>query len=390
MKADVIVIGAGASGLMCAMEAGKRGRSVLVLEHTDRVCNKVRISGGGRCNFTNRICTKENYLSRNPHFCTSALSRFTPSDFIAMLERRRIRYQEQDAGRLFCTESSREIVDMLQVGCDRASVKFLLNCKVVEIRKEERFSVSTSRGVLDCESLVIATGGLSMPAIGATNFGYEVARQFGMKVTPLMPALTPLRFNREEREVFGVLSGVSIDANVRYKDVSFRDSVLFTHRGLSGPAILQVSSYWDGGAGAIAIDLLPEVDIAGILKSRRNSKMLLSTLLGQHLPGRFVKVWCAARSIDLKPLNQYSIKELDCIADSLHNWLFRPGAAEGFDKAEVTLGGVDTGGLSSKTMESKKTPGLYFLGEVIDVTGQLGGYNLHWAWASGYAAGQCV
>jgi predicted Rossmann fold flavoprotein len=259
----------------------------------------------------------------------------------------------------------------------------------MEIRKEGRFSVSTNRGVLDCESLVIATGGLSMPAMGATNFGYEVARQFGMKVTPLMPALTPLRFNREEREVFGVLSGVSIDANVRYKDASFRDSVLFTHRGLSGPAILQISSYWEG-AGAIAIDLLPEIDIAGILKSRRNSKMLLSTLLGQSLPGRFVKVWCATRSFDLKPLNQYSTKELDCIADSLHNWQFRPGAAEGFDKAEVTLGGVDTGGLSSKTMESKKTPGLYFLGEVIDVTGQLGGYNLHWAWASGYAAGQCV
>jgi predicted Rossmann fold flavoprotein len=225
--------------------------------------------------------------------------------------------------------------------------------------------------------------------MGATNFGYEVARRFGMKVTPLIPALTPLRFNREEREVFGVLSGVSIDANVRYKDASFRESVLFTHKGLSGPAILQISSYWDG-AGGITIDLLPEVDIAGILKSRRNSKMLLSTLLGQKLPGRFVKVWRQTRNIDLKPLNQYSMKELDYIADSLHNWQFRPGAAEGFDKAEVTLGGVDTGGLSSKTMESKKTPGLYFVGEVVDVTGQLGGYNLHWAWASGCAAGQCV
>lgn len=388
MKTDVIVIGAGASGLMCAMEAGKRGRAVLVLEHTERICSKIRISGGGRCNFANTNVSRENYISNNPHFSTSALSRFTPMDFMSMLGKHGIRFQERDAGQLFCNGSSQEIMDMLRAECDKVAVKFLLSCKISGVEKKAGFSVSTNLGIFDCESLVIATGGLSLPNIGATNFGYAIAKQFGIKVTALRPALTPLKFSQTDAELFGSLAGASIDSIVRYKSAKFRGNVLFTHKGLSGPAILQVSSYWDRN-GSITIDLLPDVDIHGVLVEKRHSKMLLATLLDQYLPGRFVQIWCDLYCKS-KPLNQYSLKELDSIARSLHEWRIRPAGTEGFNKAEVTLGGVDTSELSSKTMESKKVSGLYFVGEVIDVTGQLGGYNLHWAWASGHAAGQFV
>ncbi len=388
MKTDVIVIGAGASGLMCAMEAGKRGRAVVVLEHTERICGKVRISGGGQCNFSNTNVRRENYLSLNPHFCQSALSRFTPTAFLAMLEKHGIRYDEREAGRLFCCGSSREIIDMLKGECDRARVRILLNCRVSEIRKNAGFRVTTNRGIFDADSLVVATGGLSMPNMGATHFGYALAKQFEIGVTALRPALTPLRFSAEEQAIFRPMAGVSMDSVVSHGGVKFRDNVLFTHKGLSGPAILQISSYWDG-SGRIAVDLLPELDIHGILMENHHSRMLLTTLLDRFLPGRFVKIWCElyCRS---RPLTQYSPKELAALARALHDWQLQPAGTEGFNKAEVTLGGVDTRELSSKTMESKKVPGLYFLGELIDVTGHLGGYNLHWAWASGHAAGQFV
>ncbi|MFZ2446313.1 MAG: NAD(P)/FAD-dependent oxidoreductase [Syntrophobacteraceae bacterium] len=388
MKTDVIVIGAGASGLMCAIEAGKRGRSVLVLEHTGKIGAKIAISGGGRCNFTNRVVGPENYISKNPHFATSALSRFTPPDFLAMLERRQIRFEEREKGRLFCSENSRRIVDMLKAECDGASVRLLLDCGISEIRRGENFSVATNRGIFHAGSLVVATGGLALPSIGATNFGYAVARQFGMKVTALRPALVPLRFGREDAEAFSALSGISIDCIVSYKGVGFHDNILFTHKGLSGPAVLQISSHWDRN-GSISVDLLPGVDIYRILMEKRHSRMLPATVLALHLPARFVKTWCDLR-FKSKPLNQYAAEELESLARGLHDWRIRPTDTEGFNKAEVTLGGVDTSELSSKTMESKRAPGLYFLGELIDVTGHLGGYNLHWAWASGHAAGQAV
>ncbi|MDY0040313.1 MAG: NAD(P)/FAD-dependent oxidoreductase [Desulforhabdus sp.] len=382
---DVIVIGAGAAGLMCAMEAGRRGRRALVLEHTDRICSKVRISGGGRCNFTNRNVSSRNYLSRNLRFSTSALSRFTPTDFVSMLEKHRIGFHEKEEGQLFCNESSQAIIDMLQAECEKASVNTLLNCRISGVGKDSGFSVSTNQGTFNCESLVVATGGLSLPNIGATELGYSIARRFGLKVTALKPALTPLRFSREDAELFGPLAGISIHSAVRHSAVEFRGNILFTHNGLSGPAILQASSYWNRNS-SIIIDLFPDIDIFDIFMKKRHSRMLLPTLLDRYLPGRFAKIWCN-RYCQSKPLNQYSSKELDSIAKSLHGWEMWPAGVEGFNKAEVTSGGVDTSELSSKTMESKKVPGLYFVGEVIDVTGHLGGYNLHWAWASGHAAG---
>jgi predicted Rossmann fold flavoprotein len=388
MKTDVIVIGAGASGLMCALEAGKRGRSVLILEHTPRVGAKIRVSGGGRCNFTNTNVGREHYLSENPHFTTSALARYTPADFITLVESHGIGTQVREGGQLFCDGSALQIVEMLQTECERAGARFVLDCEILEVRKSGWFSVSTSRGTFDSASVVVATGGLSAPNLGATNLGYTIARQFGIHVTPLRPALTPLRFDRGEAELFAALSGISFEAGVSDGRMSFRGDVLFTHRGLSGPAILQISSYWDGSS-PIVIDLLPGVDIHRVLVENRRGKMHLSTLLGRFLPGRLVKLWCELHHRSV-PLNQLSPRQLDALATGLHNWEIRPAGTEGFNKAEVTSGGVSTSELSSKTMEARKAPGLYFTGEVIDVTGQLGGYNLHWAWASGYAAGQVV
>ncbi len=388
MKTDVIIIGAGASGLMCAIEAGKRGRAVLVLDHSEKAANKVRVSGGGRCNFSNRIMGPENYISQNPHFVTSALSRFTPSDFLSIVESHGIGYHEREEGRLFCNEDSRAIIDMLGSECDRAAVRLQLNCKISGISKTDGFRIATDKGIFDSESLVIATGGLSYPNLGAGNFGYSVAKQFGLKVTRLYPALTPLRFSPEDAEVFSGLAGISIDSTVTHGGAKFRGNLLFTHNGTSGPAILQISSYWDR-KGALTVDLLPSLDIFAVFLEKRHSKALLSTILDRYLPKRFVKLWCDLYS-ESRPINRYSRNELDSIARSLHEWRLPAEGPEGFNKAEVTLGGVDTDELSSRTMESRKVPGLYFLGEVIDVTGHLGGYNLHWAWASGYAGGQFV
>lgn len=393
MKADVIIIGAGASGLMCALEAGKRGRSVVVLEHTGKVGSKVLISGGGHCNFTNRSVHAENYLSANPHFVRSALSRYRPEDFIALVEKHRVEYEEREAGQLFCKQGSHRILEMLTAECSRASVEFRLQCRVLDVSVTEAhgmspFRISTSLGVFQSQSLVIATGGLSYPGTGATNFGYALARRLGLGVTALRPALTPLRFNREDAEHFSLLSGLSLTAAVSFGRARFLGPILFTHRGLSGPAILQISSYWDGKS-KMDIDLLPHVDIHAELAKSHGSKMHLATFLGRFLPARFARHWCD-QNCGSKPLNRYSRRDLDIVADRLHCWKFQPGGCQGYDKAEVTLGGIDTVELSSQTMEARKVPGLFFTGEVMDVTGQLGGYNLHWAWASGHAAGQVV
>ena len=383
---DVIVIGGGAAGLFCAIEAGKRGRSTLVLEHNDRVGKKIAISGGGRCNFTNVLTTADNFLSANPNFAKSALARFTPQDFIALVERHGIRYHEKKLGQLFCDESSRLITGMLLAECNAAGVSIRLNCKVRKVSKDSLFTLETNQGELRASSLVIATGGLSIPPIGATDFGYALARQFGLRIRETRPALVPLIFAANRLEELKALSGLSIDALVSTNGAQFRENVLLTHRGLSGPAILQISSYWKRG-DAITINLLPDESVREMLAARRQSDVELANLLAQHLPRRFAQAWCSLYAPS-RPLNRYSNKELEEIARLLEAWRLMPDGSEGYKKAEVTAGGVDTDELSSRTMEAKRTSGLYFIGEVVDVTGQLGGYNFQWAWASGYAAGQ--
>lgn len=383
---DVIVIGGGAAGLMCAIEAGKRGRSVLVIEHNERLGKKILISGGGRCNFTNANATPENYLSANPHFHKSALARFTPADFIAMVERHGIAYHEKKLGQLFCDFSSREIVELLQRECEGAGVTIRLNCRVREVTKPERFEVETTLGTFSAQSLVVATGGLSFPKIGATDFGYRLARQFGLKVTATRPGLVPLTFASRERESFSELSGVSLDVEVSAHDAAFRENVLFTHRGMSGPAILQISSYCQAGE-PFTINLLPDRNALEVLQAQRQSGKELKTVLAQFFPARFAQAWCGFFA-ESKPMRRYSNEELAAVARRLAHWEILPADTEGYAKAEVTMGGVDTNELSSKTLESRRVPGLFFVGEVVDVTGWLGGYNFQWAWASGHAAGQ--
>jgi len=386
IESDVIVIGAGAAGLMCAIEAGKRGRSVLVLEHNDRLGKKILISGGGRCNFTNVNAGPENFLSSNPHFHKSALARFTPADFIAMVERHHIAYHEKKLGQLFCDTSSREIVEMLQRECDSAGVTIRLNFRVDEVSKPEAFRITSSHGVFSADSLVVATGGLSFAKIGATDFGHRLAEQFGLKLIPSRPGLVPLTLGPGELTAFSELSGLSVDVVAVRDEASFRENILFTHRGLSGPAILQISNYCPPGE-TFYIDLLPEISATELLSASRQSGKELKTVLSQHLPARFAQAWCEYFAFS-KPMHRYSNDELADIARRLKSWELRPPATEGYAKAEVTLGGVDTNEISSKTMESRRVPGLFFVGEVVDVTGWLGGYNFQWAWASGHAAGQ--
>jgi predicted Rossmann fold flavoprotein len=386
MRRDIIVIGAGAAGLMCAIEAGKRGRSVLVLEHAERPGQKIRISGGGRCNFTNIQMGHEHYLSGNPHFCKSALARFTPHDFTGMLEKYNIQYYEKEKGQLFCRKNSLEVLRMLQEEARKAGVELRLKCRIAEARKKDLFEVITNQGNFESESLVVATGGLSYPALGASGIGYHIAKQFGLRVTSLEPGLVPLVFSRNDMEIFGALSGISLPVKIRCGGSEFQGEMLFTHQGLSGPAILQASSCWKQG-DRLKIDLLPAADALEIFRSRQRSRIEMQNLLAELFPRRFALAWSDLH-VSSKPLCQYNDKELVEIAGQLHNWEIRPQGTQGYEKAEVTLGGVDTAGLSSKTMEAKKVPGLFFAGEVLDVTGQLGGYNLHWAWASGYVAGQ--
>ncbi len=386
MKKDVIIIGAGAAGLMCAIESGKRGRSVLILDHAKKTGSKIRISGGGHCNFTNINVSPDKYISLNPHFCKSALSRFTPHDFIAMLENHGIKYHEKEPGQLFCNESSAEIVNMLHKECKETGVEIRLTCHISGIKKDASFVISTNLGTFQSESLVIATGGLSYPELGTTGFGHTIARKFGIRVTPVKPALVPLTFSKKDLGIFGELSGISINASVSCNRREFRGDILFTHRGLSGPAVLQISSYWNQG-DSIIINLLPSIDAYELFVAKQQSKMEMKNFLPQYLPKRFIQKWCDLY-IQPKPICQYTDRELNKIARQLQFWEIKPAGTEGYKKAEVTLGGIDTDELSSKTMAAKKVAGLYFIGETVDVTGQLGGYNLHWAWASGYAAGQ--
>jgi hypothetical protein len=386
---DVIVIGAGAAGMMCAAQAGQRGRRVLLIEHYHKLGEKIRISGGGRCNFTNLHCAPEHFLSQNPHFCRSALARYTPRHFIAMVERHGIAYHEKTLGQLFCDDSAQQIIDMLKNECGRGGVEWRMPCEVREVTREGKaFAVTTDQGIYRAPSLVVATGGLSVPKIGAGPFGYRLAEQFGLKVVAPCPALVPLSFDPAALARFGDLSGISIDAEVSCNGGRFREKLLLTHRGLSGPAILQISSYWRGG-DFIEIDLLPGRDAEAWLLAEQSSRAQLDNLLAQALPRRFAQQWCAAHG-GSGPLSQFSRSALKALAHGLHHWRVQPSGTLGYNKAEVTLGGVDTDDLSSKTMEARTQPGLFFIGEVVDVTGHLGGFNFQWAWASGHAAAQAV
>ena len=389
MKVDVLVIGAGAAGLMCAIVAGQRGRSVLVLDHANKPGKKILMSGGGRCNFTNLGVTPAQYLSANPHFAKSALARYTPADFIALVEKHRIAFHEKELGQLFCDESSKLIVRMLLDECAAAGAKLETSCAVDRVRRtEEGFAVHTARGELHAQSLVIATGGLSIPSMGATGFGYELARQFGHQVLPTRAGLVPLTMSGKHQERYQHLSGLALpQVEARVGKRGFKAGMLFTHRGVSGPAILQISSYWQAGDD-LRIDLLPDLDSAAWLQDQRNARpaMELKNVLADVLPRRLAQRLCELW-FESRPMKQYRPAELDAIAAQLRDWPLVASGTEGYRTAEVTLGGVDTDGLSSSTLQSKLVPGLYFIGEVVDVTGWLGGYNFQWAWASGHAAG---
>ena len=388
---DVIIVGAGAAGLMCAIEAGKRGRKVWLIDHAAKLAEKIRISGGGRCNFTNIHTKPENYISTNPHFCKSALKQFTPQDFISLVEKHGIGYHEKKLGQLFCDDSAQQIIDMLLSECSKADVKINNETTVETIEYAKgHYYLSTSQGTAACQSLVIATGGLSIPKIGASKFGYDVARRFGINVIETAPALVPLTFQTTLLERCRVLSGLSVEASVTCNQTTFREGLLFTHRGLSGPSILQISSYWREG-DEIAINLAPETDVFAFLKKRKTSqgKQDIQTALSHILPQRLAQSICEAENINgrLADLPDETLRKL---ATTTNDWRIKPAGTEGYRTAEVTRQGVDTSALSSKTMEAKAQPGLYFIGEVVDVTGHLGGFNFQWAWSSGYAAGQHV
>jgi predicted Rossmann fold flavoprotein len=387
IRKDVLILGAGASGLMCAIETGKRGRSTLVADHSDKAGRKIRVSGGGRCNFTNTDCGPDNYSSANPHFVKSALARFGPGDFIRKIERRGIAYYEKSDGQLFCKETSSEIIRMLDLECKEAGVETRLNCRIGRVRKTgDIFSVETSAGPVEAASVVVATGGLSYPELGATDIGFRIAEGFGLKVTKLKPGLVPLVFSAEDRERFQDLRGLSFNAAVTCGKKGFRGQVLFTHRGLSGPAILQISSFWEPGK-KLVIDLAPDTDILGRFMSRRRSRAEIHTIISDFLPQRLARRWCEELAPP-GPLCSCPDNRLREISEKIHTWTVLPAGTEGYKTAEITCGGVDTDGLSSKTMEAGKVQGLFFVGEALDVNGRLGGYNLQWAWASGFAAGQ--
>jgi len=386
---DVIIIGAGASGLMCAIEAGKRGRKVLVLDHANKAGKKILMSGGGRCNFTNYSIEPGNYISHNPHFCKSALSRYTQWDFLALIGRYQIPFHERDHGQLFCNESAKDILELLLAECDKAGVVVQLNTHIDSVeRLTDLFHLKTNNGNFSCQSLVVATGGLSIPKMGATPLGYKIAEQFGIKVLPTRAGLVPFTLQPEDKEKFSALSGIAVPCVVSNNRQSFSENVLFTHRGLSGPAILQISSYWRAGE-EVVINLLPQVNLETELKLKRQQKVKnkLKTILEGYLPKRLVSSFLPEDLLDLS-LQDLSDKQIQRVADQLHCWTIKPNGTEGYRTAEVTSGGVDCDAVSSKTMESKQVQGLYFVGEVLDVTGWLGGYNFQWAWSSAWCAGQ--
>ncbi|MBS0357806.1 MAG: NAD(P)/FAD-dependent oxidoreductase [Proteobacteria bacterium] len=391
-KIDVIIIGAGAAGLMCGIEAGKRGRKVLILDHANKAGKKILMSGGGRCNFTNQNVTPENFISHNPHFCKSALSRYTPWDFINLVKQFKIPFHEKTLGQLFCDHKSQDILDMLLSLCEQFSVEIYLNTKIENIEKlsDHHFKIKSNRGDFHCQSLVVATGGLSIPTMGASPFGYQIAEQFGIKVFPTRAALVPFTLQPEDKEKLSPLSGIAIESVVSNERKSFHENILFTHRGMSGPAILQISSYWQPGE-AILINMLPKMNIVEHLIQCKQTKpkKQLKSLLIEHLPKRLVETFI---NVDLLTQKLISIphQELLAMGDMIHTWSLKPNGTEGYRTAEVTLGGVDCDAISSKTMEVKHISGLYFIGEVLDVTGWLGGFNFQWAWSSGWAAGQYV
>lgn len=383
---DAIVLGGGAAGLMCAIEASKRGRRVVVLEHADRLGKKILISGGGRCNFTNLHCRPENFLSANPHFAKSALARYTPADFIALVEKHRIAYHEKTLGQLFCDGSARQIVEMLEEECREAKVRIVLGARIRGVNRTDGFVVRTAAEDFHAQALVVATGGLSIPKIGATSFGYDLARQFGIKIHEPRPGLVPLVLDPADRRRYCDLSGVSSEVIASFNGQEFREKMLITHRGLSGPAILQISSYWEK-PGAVTINLVPDravTEVFGDPKVPRSVSTLQSELR-RYLPARLADRW-----LDLHMPDKWTNPALADFERQVHAWALCPTGNEGFEKAEVTVGGVDTDELSAKTMESRKVPGLYFIGEVVDVTGHLGGFNFQWAWASGAAAGRAL
>ncbi|KQB54017.1 hypothetical protein AQS70_08075 [Pseudomonas endophytica] len=388
---DVVIIGAGAAGLMCALTAAKRGRKVMLIDHANKAGKKILMSGGGRCNFTNMYTEPSNFLSQNPHFCKSALARYTQWDFIELVSKHGVPYHEKKLGQLFCDNKSSDILDMLLSECQQAGVSLHLDTSVEQIEKTDGgYSLKTTLDQLNCLSLVIATGGLSIPTLGATGFGYQVAKQFGHTLLPTRAGLVPFTITDQLKEICTELSGTSVDCLVSCNDQSFRENILFTHRGLSGPAILQISSFWQSG-DTVEINLLPDLDALSWLQTqqaeRPNSE--LKTLLGEIFTKKMATL-LAEHWFVSKPMKQYTPGELAEVAGKLAFWTVVPAGTEGYRTAEVTLGGVDTREVSSKTMESLKSPGLYFVGEVLDVSGHLGGFNFQWAWASGYAAAQFV
>ena len=387
---DAVIIGAGAAGMMCGATAGQRGRKVLLLERSPRVGQKILISGGGRCNFTNFQVEPKNFLSDNPHFCKSALSRFTPLDFIKLIEKHGIAYHEKAPGQLFCDDRAHRIVDLLKAECKAGGVIIKTSCSVKRIEKKDAFVVHTDSATYTAPALVVATGGLSYPGAGATGFGYEIAGQFGLAVIACTPALVPLSYQPADARRYGSLSGISIIAAVATGSTTFTDAILFTHKGLSGPAILQLSSYWTPGQ-PITLDLLPRLRLKEAImkwKSER-PKAALKTLLREHLPERLAHLFLDLHGQN-RPVHQLTERDAAALARMFHQWQIQPGGTEGYGKAEVTRGGIDTRDLSSKTFESRNVPGLYFIGEVLDVTGWLGGFNFQWAWASGHCAGLFV
>ena len=388
---DVIILGGGAAGLMCAIEVGKRGRRVAVLERAARIGKKILISGGGRCNFTNLYCQSENFISDNPHFAKSALAAYTPGDFIALVEKHRIAYHEKTLGQLFCDGSAQQIVTMLEAECRQAGAQIFTNVMVENVEHTSGFAIHTDKAEFRAAALVVATGGLSIPKMGATSFGYELARQFGLRINATRPALVPFVLNADDRQHYCDLTGVSAEVVTAVGKQRFREKMLFTHRGLSGPAILQISSYWQPST-SVTIDLAPGHEFTAPIRNNndngnavRRDLPTLKAALRAVLPHRLADRW-----LDLHPPEAWTNHALVELERKAHNWIVTPAGTEGYDKAEVTAGGVDTNELSAKTMESRNMPGLFFIGEVVDVTGHLGGFNFQWAWASGFCAGQAV
>lgn len=391
-KTDVIIIGSGAAGLMCAIEAGKRKRKVVVLDHANKPGKKILMSGGGRCNFTNYNIHPDCYLSHNPHFCKSALNRYTPWDFIELVKQYRIPFHEKTLGQLFCDNKSQDILNMLLAECEKYDVTIKLNTSIEKLEKvnDHHFKLKTNGGDFHCQSVVIATGGLSIPTMGASPFGYKIAEQFGIKIWPTRAGLVPLTLQPEDKEKSSELSGIAVESIVSCEKTSFKENILFTHRGLSGPAILQISSYWQAGEELI-INMLPNIHLLEHLKlmHKQQPQKQLKTILIELLPKRVIETFIKNDYLEQK-ISSLSYQQFQEISTMLHRWLLKPNGTEGYRTAEVTLGGVDCDAISSKTFEAKNTPGLYFIGEVLDVTGWLGGFNFQWAWSSGWACGQVV